>query len=267
MAETAPQAENVLVTRDGDCAVVTLNRPDKLNPLDRVTIATLLDVVTGLEADRSLRCVIVTGAGRAFSAGGDLDGYLSLYRDAQAFRVFLDSFYRLLAAIERSEKIYIAAINGACVAGGLELLLSCDAVLAADSAVIGDGHLNFGQLPGAGGSQRLPRAIGALRAKHLMLTGRMIDAAEAERIGLVGEVVPAADLLGRAQAFARDLSTKSPAGLRGAKYLVNQGLGGTLESGLQLEIAYVHNYATTEPDATEGLVAFKEKRQPVYGGA
>lgn len=267
MAEKSPQTDNVLVTRDGDCAVVTLNRPDKLNPLDRVTIATLLDVVTALEAESGLRSVIVTGAGRAFSAGGDLDGYLSLYRDPQAFRVFLDNFYRLLAAIERSDKIYIAAINGPCVAGGLELLLSCDVVLAADSATIGDGHLNFGQLPGAGGSQRLPRAIGALRAKHLMLSGRMIDAAEAERIGLVGEVVPAAGLLARAREFARDLGAKSPAGLRGAKYLVNQGMAGPLESGLQLEIAYVHNYATTEPDATEGLVAFKEKRKPAYGCA
>lgn len=267
MAETASQMENVLVARDGDCAVVTLNRPDKLNPLDRVTIAALLDVVTALEADRGLRSVVITGAGRAFSAGGDLDGYLSLYRDPQAFRVFLDTFYRLLAAIERSDKIYIAAINGPCVAGGLELLLSCDVVIAAETATIGDGHLNFGQLPGAGGSQRLPRAIGALRAKHLMLTGRMIDAAEAERIGLVAEVVPAGALLDRALAFARDLGGKSPAGLRGAKYLVNQGLNGTLESGLQLEIAYVHNYATTEPDATEGLVAFKEKRKPAYGCA
>ncbi len=267
MAEKSPQTDNVLVTRDGDCAVITLNRPDKLNPLDRVTIATLLDVVTALEAERGLRSVIVTGAGRAFSAGGDLDGYLSLYRDAQAFRVFLDNFYRLLAAIERSDKIYIAAINGPCVAGGLELLLSCDVVLAADTATIGDGHLNFGQLPGAGGSQRLPRAIGALRAKHRLLSGRMIDAAEAERIGLVGEVVPAGDLLARARDFARDLGTKSPAGLRGAKYLVNQGMTGPLESGLQLEIAYVHNYATTEPDATEGLVAFKEKRKPAYGCA
>lgn len=256
--------QNVLVEVGPQKALVTLNRGDKLNPLDWATIRELRDVVEHLESQSAVRTVVVTGAGRAFSAGGDLEGYISLYKRPDDFRRFLDDFYVLLDAIERSSKIYIAAVNGACVAGGLELMLACDLIIAADSARIGDGHLNFGQLPGAGGSQRLPRTVGVVRAKRLMLSGEMISATEAERIGLVGEVVPADRLLARADELAAAMATKSRIGLRGMKYLVNEGLRGELEKGLGLEIEYVHAYATAEPDATEGLVAFAEKRKPVY---
>ena len=165
-----------------------------------------------LRALPDIVAVVITRRGRSFSAGGDLEGYLRLYRHPDEFSAFLDDFFQMLNAIEALSKIYIAAINGVCVAGGLELLLACDLVIAADSARIGDGHLNFGQLPGAGGSQRLPRAIGLLRAKHL----------------------------------------------------TNLTLTTDLATGLRREIEFVHRYATTEPDATEGLLAFKEKRKPVF---
>jgi enoyl-CoA hydratase len=141
-------------------------------------------------------------------------------------------------------------------------MLACDLVVAAEDARIGDAHLNFGQLPGAGGSQRLPRAVGLLRAKHLMLTGELLSAAEAERIGLVGAV--ASDLDAAVAELIDGLSQKSRGGLRGAKHLANLTLNLDLDAGLQAEIAYVHAYATTEPDATEGLVAFKEKRRPAF---
>jgi enoyl-CoA hydratase len=170
----------------------------------------------------------------------------------------------MLNAIEASSKIYIAAINGVCVAGGLELLLACDLAVAAASARIGDGHLNFGQLPGAGGSQRLPRAIGLLRAKHLMLTGALLSAEEAERMGLVNEVVPDAELDAAVEVLVTRLGEKSRVGLRGAKHLANLSLTTDLATGLRQEIDFVHRYATTERDATEGLVAFKEKRKPVF---
>lgn len=150
------------------------------------------------------------------------------------------------------------------MAGGLELLLACDLVVAASSARIGDGHLNFGQLPGAGGSQRLPRAIGLLRAKHLILTGDLLGAEEAERIGLVGQVVPDGELDRAVDALVARLAEMSAAGLRGAKHLTNLTLTTDLAAGLRREIQFVHRYATTEPDATEGLVAFKEKRKPVF---
>lgn len=250
---------------DGAVATITLNRPDKLNPLDSGTISHLRDMVAELEARADIRVVRLTGAGKAFSAGGDLGGYISLYQAPDAFREFLEVFHDLLDRMERSAKIYVAVVNGACVAGGLELLLACDVALAGNGARIGDGHLNFGQLPGAGASQRLPRAIGAMAAKFLMLSGELVDAAAAERLGLVNRVFPDSELAAQSMALCQGMAKHSPAGLKGAKYLVNEGLRGDLQSGLRLELEFVHDYATTEPDAMEGLLAFKDKRPPVYG--
>ncbi len=256
--------ENITVTREGPAARIVLSRPEKLNPIDWATIKELRRAIAELETGDCL-AVIVTGSGRSFSAGGDLEGYIALYKSKPRFQQFLDDFFDMLDAIEKSGKIYIAAINGVCVAGGLELLLACDLVIAADTAKIGDGHLNFGQLPGAGGSQRLPHAIGLLRAKQLILTGKLLTAAEAERIGLVGEVVPAAELDAAALRLVTDMAEKSPVGLRGAKHLTNLTLTMPMEEGLKYELAYVHRYATEEPDATEGLIAFKDKRKPAFG--
>ncbi|MBL6951040.1 MAG: enoyl-CoA hydratase/isomerase family protein [Alphaproteobacteria bacterium] len=249
----------------GAVATMTLNRPDKLNPLDSATITYLRELVSDVEARPEIRVVRLTGAGKAFSAGGDLAGYISLYQSPAAFRDFLEAFHDLLNRMERSAKIYMAVVNGACVAGGLELLLACDVAVAGDSARIGDGHLNFGQLPGAGGSQRLPRAIGAMGAKFLMLSGELLDAAAAERLGLINRVFADAELAVQSMTLCEAMARHSPAGLKGAKYLVNEGLREDLQTGLRLELEFVHNYATTEPDAREGLMAFKEKRPPVYG--
>ncbi len=246
-------------------ATITFLRADRMNPLDWSTVKELRRAVAMADADPSLRAVVVTGSGRAFSAGGDLEGYLTLYKDQARFRGFLEDFFQLADAIERSPRIYVAAINGFCVAGGLELMLACDLAIAAREAKIGDGHLNFGQLPGAGGSQRLPRAIGVQRAKHLMLTGRLVDGVEAERIGLVAEAVPAAELAAHVDALVTGLLERSRAGVEGMKHLVNEGMRGTAAEGLRMEIDYVHRYATTHPDATEGLVAFKDKRRPRFG--
>lgn len=253
--------QNIFIEHETAWTVLTLNRPEKLNPLDWSTVKELKDAVGQLGAGPP---VLVTGAGRAFCAGGDLEGYISLYRHPDDFRSFLHDFRDMLLAIEQSERIFIAVVNGACAAGGLELLLACDIVLAAQEAQIGDAHLNFGQLPGAGGSQRLPRAIGSLRAKHLMFSGRFLSGREAVEIGLANETVPGSELMPRAQAFARKLAAHSPSGLRGAKHLVNQGMEMPLAEALEFEIGYVHRYATTDPDATEGLHAFAEKRQPAY---
>jgi enoyl-CoA hydratase len=255
---------NIELEWNGPWARLTLARADKLNPLDWATVRELKAAVAEIEARPDIFAVVVTGRGRSFSAGGDLDGYIDLYKNPDKFSAFLEDFFDMLNAIEASSKIYIAAINGVCVAGGLELLLACDLVIAAESAKIGDGHLNFGQLPGAGGSQRLPRAVGMLRAKKLMLTGDLIGAIEAWDMGLVSDVVPDADLQAAAAALVAKLGEKSRAGLRGAKYLANLTLTTDLASGLRQEIEFVHRYATTEPDATEGLIAFKEKRKPAF---
>ena len=255
---------HLLLERHARHAVITLNRPEQLNPLDWTTVRELADVIASLEGDPATRVVVLTGAGRAFSAGGDLKGYLELYKRPDQFRQFLKDFHALCAAIEASGMIFVAALNGVTVAGGLELMLACDYVLADEAAEIGDGHLNYAQLPGAGGSQRLPRAVGALRAKRLILTGQLISAAEAMQIGLVSEVVPADALASRASALAAQLLALSPAALKGAKHLVNEGLKGDLDTGLAMEMSFVHKHATSEADAMEGLLAFSERRSPRF---
>src|SRR5262245_39638658 len=159
-------SEGVRLAFEGHTARITLARPEKLNPLDWETVRALRSAVSEIETRAQVSVVIVTGQGRSFSAGGDLEGYLSLYRRPDDFSAYLHDFHAMLSAIEAASAIYIAAVNGLCVAGGLELLLACDLVLAADAARIGDGHLNFGQLPGAGGSQRLPRVIGRSVARE-----------------------------------------------------------------------------------------------------
>ena len=162
--------------------------------------------------------------------------------------------------------MFVAEVNGFCVAGGLELMLACDLAVASEDARIGDGHLNFGQLPGAGGSQRLPRAIGATRAKQLIYTGRLIDGREAERIGLVAEAVPSDALAATVDTLIETMLEKSPLGLARAKLLVNEGMRCDLAAALELEIDLVHDYATTSEDAIEGLMAFKDKRKPKFTG-
>lgn len=257
-------SESLILTVDGGAATIALNRPEKLNPLDWESLRELRARFAELDREPAVRVVTITGRGRAFSAGGDLESYIELYRRPDDFRRFLDDFHGLLDEMERSAMIVIAAVNGACVAGGLELMLACDLAIASAEAKIGDGHLNFGQLPGGGGSQRLPRAIGAPRAKELILSGRLLEATEAARIGLVSRVVPASELEAATRTLVAELLAKSPAGLAAAKRLVNEGLRGSLEAGLAMERDTVHHYATTCADATEGLVAFKEKRAPRF---
>jgi len=258
------ETNRVCLDRTPPLARLTLDRPRQRNPLDWDTVVALREAVRQIEDDPAIRVVLVSGNGHTFSAGGDLKGYVTLYSRPQDFRRFLEDFHDLLDRIERSAKVYVAVVEGYCVAGGLELLLACDLAVAAQSARIGDAHVNFGQLPGAGGSQRLPRAIGALRAKLLMLTGDIIPAAEAERIGLLSAVVPDAGLDGFVADLVQRLLAGSPAGLRGAKHLVNEGLRLDLADALRMELDYVHRYATTCADATEGLIAFQEKRKPRF---
>ena len=255
---------NIAVDRWGAGVTITLNRPEKLNPLDWDTLAELRLAVEDMEKDPSVRTVVFTGSGRAFSAGGDLDKYLGLFKKPEDFRFFVEQFYKLFEVMEMSPKIYIAAINGVCVAGGIELLLACDLVIASEDAQIGDGHLNFGQLPGAGSSIRLWRAVGATRAKHLLMTGDMLTARQAFDMGLVGEVTPAGGLEAGYKALAAKLHAKSPVGMKGAKFLMNEAIRSDLERALRVEIAYVVKYATTESDPIEGLMAFKEKRAPNF---
>jgi enoyl-CoA hydratase/carnithine racemase len=261
---TAADYQNIKLAWKGPAAWVTLSRADKLNPLDWSTVKELRRALAEIDARKGVIAAVIIGSGRAFSAGGDLDAYVDLYKKPKEFQQFLDDFHALLNGIEASKRVFIAAVNGVCVAGGLELLLACDLVYASDTARIGDGHLNFGQLPGAGGSQRLPRAIGLARAKHLFFSGDLLPAVEAERVGLVNKVVPAAELDKAVTAFIEQMAAKSPVGLAKVKHLANITAAMNLTDGLKHEIGVVHNYATTDHDATEGLIAFNKKRKPNF---
>jgi len=256
--------ESTLYERAGAVGTITLNRPAELNPLDDRMVAELHRCLDQIEADPQVEIVVLRGAGRAFSAGGDLKKALTLHTDSDWMAAIGANLRRLLERFERSELLVLAVIDGLCVAGGIELMLACDFVLASERARFSDGHLNFSLLPGAGGTQRLPRTVGVLRAKDVLLTARMFDAREAADMQLVSRCVPTEELEAQLQQLLSSLLEKSFSSRKAIKYLVNQGLKGSLAEGLQLEGAYVLHYETTDPDAHEGLLAFSEKRKPRF---
>jgi len=268
-----PDAQNDLLVLEwitaGDAVeivVITLNRPEQRNPIDKHTIRALRELIGQLSQTGGPRAIVLTGAGEAFSAGGDLKGYQDLYRDPVEFRAFMDDYDQVCAAMERSPAVVIAMINGACVAGGLELALACDLIVIAEEAKIGDGHLGFAQLPGAGGSQRLVRAIGVQRARHWLLTGDLFDARTATEVGLAAFSAPLANLRQVTLALAQRLVTRTALGQRRMKELIQFAQSNHLPESLRLEADLVFDYATTSHDATEGLLAFAERRAPRYKG-
>jgi enoyl-CoA hydratase/carnithine racemase len=246
---------------------LTLNRPREMNPLDRATLEMLRDLLVELSVDQTTRAIVITGAGAAFSAGGDLKAYQTLYRAPEDFARFLETFRHVCELLERSSAVTVAMVNGSCVAGGLELALACDLVTMAEGAVIGDGHLRFGQLPGAGGSQRLVRAIGRQRARHWLLTARLFDAPTALVAGLVVGAFPAEQLRAETLALLTPVLSQSPLAVSKMKELIRLADEAPLSEGLLEEVRIVSDYAVTSHDATEGLMAFAERRPPVYRGS
>jgi enoyl-CoA hydratase/carnithine racemase len=256
----------ILVERHEGLLLLTLNRPEQRNPIDHATVRRLQDLLSNADANSDVTAVVLTGADPAFSAGGDLRGYLTLYRDEPQFRSFLRDFTAVNALLERGRFVSVAMVNGACVAGGLELLLSCDLSVAADDAKIGDGHARSGQLPGAGGSQRLWRAVGTVRAKDLLLTGRLVDGTEAAAMGLVTMSVPPAELRDHTLELARQVASNSPIVIAKMKELQAIAETHELNHGIALEHDVVVDYATTSHDALEGLHSFLERRPPEWRG-
>lgn len=251
------------------CAgVLYLNRPDQLNPLDWDTIRQLEEALHVLNLDDGVRAILISGRGRAFSAGGDLKSYVELQRDPSGFTQFLEDLHRTFSGIRRMRKPVVALINGVTAAGGLELLLSCDFAFAAASAKIGDLHLTYGQMGGGGVLTLLPRMIGPALARELILSGRMLSAAEAREWGIVNRVVPDAELLDAGMDFARSVATRSPLAVANAKDVLNTAWadGTGVDEGLRLERARNAFYCLTSEDAQEGLKAFSEKRTPMYKG-
>jgi enoyl-CoA hydratase/carnithine racemase len=247
--------------------ILTLNRPQDRNPLDGATLELLRDLLLEISLDDTIRAIVITGAGPAFSAGGDLKGYQTLYRAPEEFARFLDTFREVCDLLERSAAVTVAMVNGACVAGGLELVLACDLVTMADSAMIGDGHLRFGQLPGAGGSQRLVRAIGWQRARHWLLSARLFDAPAALAAGLVVGTFPDEELRAETLALLTPILSQSPLAVSKMKELIRLADETPLSEGLRQEMRIVSDYAVTSHDAMEGLIAFAERRNPTYRGS
>jgi enoyl-CoA hydratase len=256
--------ENVLYEKKGDIAYVTVNRPKVLNALNRPTWTDLRAAFEDARDDAAVRGVIITGAGdKAFIAGADI-GQL-----AQATAIEAQQSSRfgqdVLDLIENLGKPVIAAINGFALGGGCETAIACTIRIAVEHAKFGQPEVKLGLLPGGGGTQRLPRLIGKGRALQLILSGEMIGAQEAYRIGLVNEIVPAADLITRAEAILKEIAANAPIAVKLSLDAVNKGLDTSQHEGLALEASYFGLCAGTE-DKKEGTSAFLEKRAPQFAG-
>ena len=262
MSDTA-----VLVDIRDNVAWVTLNRPEAMNAMSPDLLKGIGAAVDQINETPGIRAVVFTGAGRAFCAGGDLTYFkTAINSDPQSFVRFADLAQTTLRRVEMLAMPVIAAVNGFAVAGGLELILCCDLVIAADSAKIGDGHANFGIIPGGGSAIRLPRKIPSALAKRLLLTGNLLPAAVLKEYGLVNEVVPDDQLMAEVEKLLAELTKNSPLGLRWIKKLINDGLEQPIDTALRSETnafeSYVHSH-----DIREGLNAFEEKRVPNFTGS
>lgn len=255
----------LLLDREDGIAVLTINRPDKYNALNEEVVAEISSAMDELAADDEVRVVIITGAGeKAFVSGADI-GVLQSFQTSRAGFAHSQRGQAVMDKVESLPKPVIAAINGYALGGGLELAMACDVRVASDNARMGQPETTIGVSMGYGGSQRLPRLVGKGMAKLLVLTGGMIDAQEALRIGLVQKVVPQAELLNEAKALAAKMAANAPLSLAAAKEAVNMGLEVDLRSGLYIESLKFGSLCPTE-DYREGTTAFLEKRKPAYQG-
>lgn len=245
-------------------AIVTLNRPQAANALSLEMLKELNSSLKQIRYDHSLRCVILTGAGeKAFCAGADLKERASMNETEVQRTVKLIGY--TISSIEELPQPVIAAINGSAFGGGLELALACDIRIAADTAKMGLTETSLGIIPGAGGTQRLPRLIGAAKAKELIYTARRIDAFEAEHLGIISKITESNQLLNVAVTLANEIARNAPIALRAVKQAINQGVETDLATGLKIEeLCYGRTIGTS--DRLEGLNAFKEKRKPVFSG-
>ena len=254
--------ENLLVKIEGGVATVSVNRPKALNALNIVTIVELGQAFTALEQDVEVAVVILTGVGgKAFVAGADISRMAEF--DALQAREFAHQGQAVLATIENLSKPVIAAINGFALGGGCELAMACDIRVATEGSKFGQPEVNLGLIPGFAGTQRLARLVGKGRAKELIFTGDMIDAAEACRIGLVNKVVAAEELFAVVTKMAQKIVSKGPLAVRLSKVAIDKGLEMTQEQGSAHE-AELFALCFASPEHTEGIQAFLEKRAPNF---
>src|SRR3984893_6146994 len=247
--------QNIVVETRGKVGIIRLNRPQALNALNAALIGELTQAVQAFEADAGIACLVVTGSEEAFAAGADIKEMADKsYMDA-----FLGDFAANWDALSRARKPTVAAVAGFALGGGCELAMMCDVVIAADNAKFGQPEIKLGVIPGMGGTQRLTRVVGKAKAMDLILTGRMMDAAEAERSGLVARVVPAASLMEEAMKVAETIAAMSLPSVLVAKEAVNRSFETSLAEGLRFERRVFHALFATE-DQKEGMAAFVAKR-------
>ena len=254
--------QTVVAEVEDHVGIIRLNRPEALNALNHRLLDELGDALTEMDASSRVRAIVVTGSDKAFAAGADVKemapkGFAEMFLE--------DYFGPESEAILRCRKPVIAAVAGYCLGGGCELAMMCDFIVAANTAKFGQPEINLGVIPGLGGSQRLARLVGKSKAMEMILTGRFMDAAEAERSGLVSRVVPAKDLLRDARETAGRIAEKSPIAVRAAKEAVNRAYETTLREGLLFERRLFDALFATE-DRAEGMAAFVEKRSPQFRG-
>jgi enoyl-CoA hydratase len=255
-----PEYQNIRVERRGAVGIITLDRPQALNALNAALVREVGAALDGFEADDGIGAIILTGGEKAFAAGADIKemagkSYIEAYRE--------DFITRGWERVAQCRKPVIAAVRGFALGGGCEIAMMCDIIVAAESARFGQPEIGLGTMPGAGGTQRLPRFIGKAKAMDLCLTGRMMEAAEAERAGLVSRIVPDADLLDEAQKIAERVANLSGPIAMMVKESVNRAYETTLSEGVRFERRLFHATFATE-DQKEGMAAFIEKRKPRF---
>jgi enoyl-CoA hydratase len=252
--------ENILTEKRGRVGIVTLNRPKALNALCAALIAELGQALDAFEADDAVGCIVITGSEKAFAAGADIKEMASRsYMD-----VYLSDFItKGWERVSTVRKPVVAAVAGFALGGGCEVAMMCDFIIAADNAKFGQPEINLGTIPGSGGTQRLTRFVGKSKAMEMCLTGRMMDAAEAERAGLVSRVVPLASLMDEAVKAAEKIAGLSRPVVMMAKECVNRAYETTLAEGVKFERRVFHATFATE-DQKEGMAAFVEKRPPQF---
>ncbi|ORE94437.1 enoyl-CoA hydratase [Acuticoccus yangtzensis] len=251
--------ETILTETDGAVGIVTLNRPKALNALSAQLIDELIDALSAFDADPAIGAMIITGSDKAFAAGADItEMQTKTFAD-----VYGEDFLSRWDGVGRMRKPVIAAVAGFALGGGCEVAMMCDFIIAADTAKFGQPEIKLGVIPGVGGTQRLTRAIGKAKAMDLVLTGRMMDAAEAERSGLVARVVPAADLMAEAKKAAAVIASMGRPSVMAGKEAVNRAFETTLAEGVQFERRLFHGLFATD-DQKEGMTAFVEKRKPAF---
>jgi enoyl-CoA hydratase len=251
--------QNIIVESKGRVGIIRLNRPQALNALNRALISELIQAIDAFEADDNIGCLLITGGDKAFAAGADIKEMA----EKSFIEAYLDNFCADWDRAARARKPIVAAVAGFALGGGCELAMHCDIIVAADTAKFGQPEIKLGVIPGIGGTQRLTRAVGKAKAMDLILTGRMMDAAEAERSGLVARVVPVASLMDEAMKVAETIANFSLPSVLAGKEAINRAFEGGLAEGVVFERRIFHALFATD-DQKEGMKAFVEKRKPQW---